>query len=93
MEDSKVDSTRVEAEDGKDKSPLRRFLHDVARDLAVVCAGRAVLSRRRKRRLRTQPVIDAEARLGTRFARLGSLQNASPACAAVMAKLGSLSDV
>ena len=39
VEDSKVDSTRVEAEDGKDKSPLRRFLHDVARDLAVVCAG------------------------------------------------------
>ena len=28
-------------------------------------------------------MIDAEARLGTRFARLGSLQNASPACAAV----------
>ena len=52
----------------------------------------AVLSRRRKRRLRTQPVIDAEARLGTRFARLGSLQNASPACAAAMAKLGLLSD-
>ena len=49
--------------------------------------------RRRKSDLRTQPVIDAEARLGTRFARLGSLQNASPACAAVMAKLGSLSDV
>ena len=49
--------------------------------------------RRRKRDLRTQPVIDAEARLGTRFARLGSLQNASPAYAAVMAKLGSLTDV
>ena len=28
-------------------------------------------------------MIDAEARLGTRFARLGSLQNASPASAAV----------
>ena len=49
--------------------------------------------RRRKNDLRTQPVIDAEARLGTRFARLGSLQNASPAYAAVMAKLGYLSDV
>ena len=64
-------------------------------ELNAGCEGRvrgAVLSRRRKRRLRTQPVIDAEARLGTRFARLGSLQNASPACAAVMAKLGSLSD-
>ena len=60
-------------------------------ELNAGCEGRvrgAVLSRRRKRRLRTQPVIDAEARLGTRFARLGSLQNASPACAAVMAKLG-----
>ncbi len=33
--------------------------------------------------MRTQPAIDAEARLGTRFARLGSLQNASPAYAAV----------
>ena len=33
--------------------------------------------------MRTQPAIDAEARLGTRFARLGSLQNASPASAAV----------
>ena len=49
--------------------------------------------RRRKSDLRTQPVIDAEARLGTRFARLGSLQNASPAYAAVMAKHGYLSDV
>ena len=49
--------------------------------------------RRRKSDLRTQPVIYAEARLGTRFARLGSLQNASPAYAAVMAEYGYLSDV
>ena len=49
--------------------------------------------RRRKSDLRTQPGIDAEARLGTRFARLSSLQNASPAYAAVMAEYGYLPDV
>ena len=39
VETSQADSAAVEAESIKGKSPLRRFLHDVARDLAVVCAG------------------------------------------------------
>ena len=39
VETSQADSAAVEAETIKGKSPLRRFLHYVARDLAVVCAG------------------------------------------------------
>ena len=61
-------------------------------DLRVLSA--AIPSAREVRVLEFPPPLAGDVgALGTRFARLGSLQNASPACAAVMAKLGYLSDV
>ena len=55
---------------------------------------RAVRARRRRSCPSTQPVIDAEARLGTRFARLARVPTGcEPACAAAMAEHSLLSEV